>query len=99
MSQKLPEQVIVRPLLTEKGTSLGEAGNKVLFEVHREANKIEIRKAVEKIYAVKVMKVHIQVVRGKLKRVGRSEGKRPNWKKAIITLAEGSSIDFFAPPT
>jgi large subunit ribosomal protein L23 len=98
MSQKLPEQIIIRPLLTEKGTSLGEAGNKVLFEVQKDANKIEVRKAIEKIYPVKVIKVHIQVVRGKQKRVGRSEGKRPNWKKAIVTLAEGSTIDFFAPP-
>ena len=97
MSQRLPEQIIVRPLLTEKGTSLGEAGNKVLFEVHRDANKIEIRKAVEKIYSVKVRSVRTQVVRGKIKRQGRHEGKRPNWKRAIVTLAEGSHIDFFAP--
>ena len=63
-----------------------------------EANKIEIRKAVEKIYGVKVTSVsHTQIVRGKIKRLGRNVGKRPNWKKAIVTLAEGSSIDFFAP--
>jgi large subunit ribosomal protein L23 len=93
---KLPEQIIKRPLLTEKGTSMGEDGNKVLFEVEMDTNKIEIRKAVEKIYKVKVTSVHTQKVRGKIKRQGRSQGKRPNWKKAIVTLAEGSSIDFFA---
>jgi large subunit ribosomal protein L23 len=95
---RLPEEIIKRPLLTEKGTAMGEAGNKVLFEVAMDANKIEIRKAVEKIYSsVKVTGVHTQIVRGKIKRVGRSVGKRANWKRAIVTLAEGSSIDFFAP--
>jgi large subunit ribosomal protein L23 len=94
---KLPEKIIVRPLLTEKGTAMGEDNNKVLFEVAIQANKIDIRRAVEKIYGVKVTTVHTQVVRGKIKRMGRNSGKRPNWKKAIVTLAEGSSIDFFAP--
>lgn len=94
---KLPEQIIKRPLLTEKGTLMSEVVNKVLFEVTMQANKIEIRKAVEKIYNVKVTSVHTQVVRGKIKRVGRSVGRRPNWKKAIVSLAEGSTIDFFAP--
>ena len=95
---KLPEQIIKRPLLTEKGTAMSEdGGNKVLFEVALGANKIEIRRAVEKIYNVKVKSIHTQIMRGKIKRVGRSVGKRPNWKKAIVTLAEGSEIDFFAP--
>ena len=92
---KLPEEIIKRPLLTEKGTSMGEAGNKVLFEVAIHSSKVEIRKAVEKIYNVKVTTVRTQIVRGKIKRVGRSVGKRANWKRAIVTLAEGSSIDFF----
>jgi large subunit ribosomal protein L23 len=94
---KLPEKTIKRPLLTEKGTAMSEDVNKVLFEVAMRANKIEIRNAVEKIYNVKVKSVHTQIVRGKIKRMGRNVGKRPNWKKAIVTLAEGSSIDFFAP--
>jgi len=94
---KLPEQIIKRPLLTEKGTLMSEEVHKVLFEVDPRANKIEIRSAVEKIYNVKVTSVHTQVVRGKLKRVGRSVGRRPNWKKAIVTLDAGSTIDFFAP--
>ena len=95
MTVKLPEQIIKRPLLTEKGTAMGEEGNKVLFEVTMRANKIEIRKAVEKIYHVKVTTVHTQIVRGKMKRQGRSVGKRPNWKRAIVTLAEGDRIEIF----
>lgn len=95
--EQTPEQIIVRPLLTEKGTAMSDEANKILLQVAMNANKIEIRKAVEKLYAVKVVRVHTQVVRGKIKRVGRNVGKRPNWKKAIVTLAEGSSIDFFAP--
>ena len=95
--EQTPEQIIVRPLLTEKGTAMSDEANKILLQVAMNANKIEIRKAVEKLYAVKVVRVHTQVVRGKIKRVGRNVGKRPNWKKAMVTLAEGSSIDFFAP--
>lgn len=94
---KLPENIVIRPLLTEKGTQMGEDGNKVLFQVALKANKIEIRRAVEKIYGVKVNSVRTQVVRGKIKALGRNVGKRPNWKKAIVTLEEGSTIDFFAP--
>jgi large subunit ribosomal protein L23 len=94
---RLPEQTIRRPLLTEKGTAMSDTGSKVLFEVDKDANKIEIKRAVEKIYSVKVSSVKTQVVRGKLKRVGRHLGRRPNWKKAIVTLAEGKTIDFFAP--
>jgi large subunit ribosomal protein L23 len=94
---KLPETIVLRPLLTEKGTSMGEESNKVLFEVAIHSNKIEIRKAVEKIYSVKVASVRTQVVRGKIKRQGRSMGKRPNWKRAVVTLTPGSHIDFFAP--
>ncbi len=92
-----PEKIIKRPLLTEKGTTMGEDSNKVLFEVALNANKIEIRKAVEKIYGVKVTAVRTLKVRGKIKRVGRNVGKRPNWKKAVVSLAEGFTIDFFAP--
>ncbi len=94
---KLPEQIIKKPLLTEKGTQMEEDQNKVLFEVDLKANKVEIRRAIEKMYGVDVTQVATQVMRGKFKRVGRSVGQRPKWKKAIVTLAEGSSIDFFAP--
>lgn len=94
---KLPEQIIIKPLLTEKGTILEEDNNQVLFQVALDANKIEIRQAVEKLYDVRVLGVNTHRVRGKIKRVGRNTGRRPMWKKAIVTLAEGSSIDFFAP--
>lgn len=94
---RLPEQIIKRPLLTEKGTQMEEDQNKVIFEVDLSANKVEIRRAIEKMYGVDVTQVATQVMRGKFKRVGRSVGQRPKWKKAIVTLAKGSSIDFFAP--
>jgi large subunit ribosomal protein L23 len=100
--------VIKRPLLTEKGTRLKEHGGapvgtfteetlkpQVLFEVAMEANKIEIKKAVEALFSVKVVDVHTQIMRGKDKRVGRFMGRRPNWKKAIVTLAQGNKIEFF----
>ena len=100
--------IIKRPLLTEKGTRLKEHGGapvgtfteeqlkpQVLFEVAMEANKIEIKKAVEALFSVKVVDVHTQIMRGKDKRIGRFTGRRPNWKKAIVTLAQGNKIEFF----
>jgi large subunit ribosomal protein L23 len=106
-----PEQIIKRPLLTEKGTRLKETGGRpddevdesapeslspqVAFEVAGDANKIEIRHAVEKLWKVEVLKVRTTIVRGKEKRLGRFVGRRSNWKKAIVTLAPGQNIDFF----
>jgi large subunit ribosomal protein L23 len=100
--------IIKRPLLTEKGTRLKEHGGapvgtfseeelkpQVLFEVALEANKIEIKQAVEALFSVKVVDVHTQIMRGKEKRVGRFMGQRSNWKKAIVTLAAGNKIEFF----
>jgi len=84
--------VIRRPRLTEKATDLQE-NNAYTFEVLRDANKIEIRQAIEKVYRVKVKKVATMRVQGKLKRVGRSYGRTPDWKKAIVTLHEGHTID------
>ena len=105
---KAPGQVIRRPLLTEKGTRLKDHGGaqpgafteetlkpQVLFEVAMDANKIEIKQAVEALFSVKVVDVHTQVVRGKEKRIGRFMGQRSNWKKAIVTLAAGNKIEFF----
>jgi large subunit ribosomal protein L23 len=90
-----PAQVIKRPIaLTEKAAGLREE-NKVVFEVAMGANKIEIRRAVETLFKVKVTDVNTLVQRGKPRRLGRIESKRPNWKKAIVTLAEGSDIQFF----
>lgn len=98
MSQELNADVYAilrRPLLTEKGQELREEEGKYLFEVSGAANKIEIAKAVEKLFGVRVDKVNTQWVRGKMKRVGRNIGKRPNWKKAVVTLHEGYTIDLF----
>ena len=87
--------VLKRPLITEKSNFLKEGLNQVVFEVDKKANKIEIKKAVENLFKVHVVKVHTFHVRGKIKRLGRSIGKKPNWKKAIVTLKEGERIDFF----
>ncbi len=87
--------VINSPLITEKGTLVNEQGNQVLFRVRPEANKVEIRRAVESFFKVKVDKVRTINYLGKTKRVGRSAGRRPSWKKAYVTLAEGQRIDFF----
>lgn len=88
-------QVIRAPLITEKGTMVGETGNQFLFEVEPGANKLEIRKAVETFFKVKVLKVRTARTLGKRRRVGRVVGQRPLWKKAYVTLAEGQRIDFF----
>jgi large subunit ribosomal protein L23 len=87
--------IILKPLVTEKGSRLREQGNKYLFSVAPDANKIEIKRAVQDIFNVKVKDVKTIVVHGKVKRMGVFEGKRPNWKKAVVTLEAGSSIDLF----
>lgn len=86
--------VIRKPLFTEKGSALKEAENKVLIEVNRDANKIEIKQAVEEIFKVKVEKVATIKAHGKWKRMGKSVGKRPDRKKALITLKKGEKLDF-----
>jgi large subunit ribosomal protein L23 len=92
MSNKTIFDVIRRPVFTEKSVELREDFNQVTFEVAINANKIEIRKAVEALLEVEVSSVNTMIVRGKTKRIGRHTGKRPNWKKAIVTLAEGETI-------
>lgn len=90
----LPEHVIKRPLiLTEKGNNLREQENKYLFEVARGANKIEIKNAVETLFNVAVVDVKTMVVRGRMRRMGRGHAKTQNWKKAIVQVREGESID------
>ena len=86
--------VIKKPCLTEKGMSLQEANNQVVIKVDPRANKVEIRNAVEKLFNVKVSKVRTTNMHGKKKRLGRHMGQTSDWKKAIVTLAEGSKIDF-----
>ena len=90
------ERVLVRPLiLTEKGNRMRESMGKYLFEVSPEATKVEIRQAVEQLFDVKVRSVRTMIVRGKAARLGRKRVQRPAWKKAIVTLAEGSKIEYF----
>ena len=105
---KAAQSIIKRPLLTEKSSRLRETGGnavapaegesyaqKVVFEVARDANKIDVRRAVQELFKVTVTDVRTLVVRGKLKRVGRFEGRRPSWKKAFVTLKPGDNIEFF----
>ena len=87
--------VIRRPLVTEKVTRLQEKLNQYAFEVTPGANKIQIKRAVEERFKVKVTGVRTVNVRGKVKRLGRFSGRRADWKKALVTLAEGQKIDFF----
>ena len=102
------QTIIKRPLLTEKTARLRETGGastshaegdeyaqQVVFEVARDANKVEIRQAVESLFKVTVTEVRTLVMRGKVKRVGRFQGQRPSWKKAFVTLKPGDNIEFF----
>ncbi|MDR1978587.1 MAG: 50S ribosomal protein L23 [Synergistaceae bacterium] len=86
--------IIIRPIMTEKSNSLMEQ-NKYTFEVHRDANKIQIRQAVEQIFKVKVLSVNTMNVPSKPKRMGAFLGKTRSWKKAIVALPEGQRIEFF----
>ncbi len=87
--------VIRRPLVTEKTTILREDGRTVVFEVARDANKIEIKQAVEHLLGAKVADVRTANAHGKLKRQGKFVGRRSDWKKAYVTLKQGDKIDFF----
>lgn len=89
-------EILVRPVLTERATTMQERQNKIVFQVAEGANKHQIRDAVETIYGVGVEAVRTLIVHGKTKRRGASMGRRPNWKKAIVTLKKGDTIDFFA---
>ncbi len=86
-------QVIKRILITEKSTAAREESNKYFFEVDRRANKMEIGKAVEKLFNVKVVDVRVMQVLGKKKRMGRNVGQKRSWKKAIVTLVAGNRIE------
>ena len=89
------QDIVIRPIITEKSMA-GNAEKKYTFEVCKDANKIEIAQAVEELFGVSVSKVNTVSVRGRLKRMGRNEGYRPDWKKAIVTLTESSkTIEFF----
>jgi large subunit ribosomal protein L23 len=88
-----PYSVIRTPLLTEKCHDLKENRNQVAFRVDTRANKVEVKAAVEKIFKVKVERVNIMNVKGKVKRLGRNMGKRADWKKAVVTLKAGENIE------
>lgn len=88
-------QIIKEPHITEKATLQKELANQISFKVHKRTNKIEIRHAVETLFKTKVVDVKVMNVHGKRRRIGKSIGKRPNWKKAIVTLAPGENVEFF----
>ncbi len=91
----LQYDIIKRPIVTEKTSTQKETANQVTFEVDRKANRIEIMRAIERIFNVRVDTVRTMQVRGKFKRRGRVLGKRRDWKKAIVTLRPGERIEFF----
>ncbi len=86
---KDPHRIILRPIITEKSTLLKEKNREVCFEVNPKANKVEIKKAAEQLFKIKVERVRVQNIRGKMRRVGRSTGKKKDWKKAYVKLKEG----------
>jgi len=88
-------RVLVQPLLTEKITGLREATNTVGFVVHPDANRVQVKQAVETLLKVKVEKVNLMNVRGKIKRLGRFSGKRSDWKKAFVTLKKGEKLEMY----
>ncbi len=94
MNPERLQQIILSPVISEKSTSAADLSNQVVFEVLSDATKNEIREAVEKQFSVVVEGVQVMNVRGKAKRFGKTPGKRRNWKKAYVRLAEGQDIDF-----
>ena len=91
---KLAREIIIKPVVTEKSVDLMQE-NKYCFKVAKDANKIEIKNAIEEIFKVTVVNVNTVNVHGKMKRMGRTQGKTASWKKAIVTLREGDSIEVF----
>lgn len=87
--------IIVQPILTEKLTEMRETQRKIGFLVRGDASKVEIKKAAERALKVKIEKVNVMNVLGKTKRIGRLAGKKPDWKKAIVTLKEGERLELF----
>lgn len=90
-----PRQVIIRPIITEKSEKLQKFQTAYVFEVMDKANKMEIKEAVQKIWGVTVLKVRVLRKRGKMRRIRYKRGKTPEWKKAIVTLREGQTIDIY----
>ena len=93
-----PRSIVRRALITEKGAQTreqGKVGNRYFFEVHPHANKIQIAQAIKVVFGVDVVKVRTMNLAGKRKRLGRFEGRRADWKKAVVTLKPGQTIDLF----
>lgn len=88
-------QVIKEPHITEKANIQKEGTNQITFKVHKKANKVEIRQAVETFFKTKVLDVRTMNVRGKRRRMGKTVGKKSDWKKAVVRLAPGENIEFF----
>ena len=93
---KLPEEIVLRPIVTEKSNMLQEQSNQVVFRVAKDANKIDIRQAVEKLFGVKVVSVKTVRTPARWRRVGRNVGRRPSWKKAVVRLREGDPREFLS---
>jgi large subunit ribosomal protein L23 len=91
----MERNIIRKPVITEKATHLKEKSNKYVFEVERNCNKIEIKKAIEEIFKVTVKDVHTYITHGKIRTRGRFKGRRPDWKRAVVLLKEGETIEFF----
>ena len=94
MNAERMHQILPRPVISEKSTNAAEVNRQVVFEVLENATKAEVREAVEKLFDVSVTAVQVLNVRGKVKRFGKTPGKRNNWKKAYVRLAAGDDIDF-----
>jgi large subunit ribosomal protein L23 len=97
MSKERLMTILLGPHVSEKTTRVAEKNNQVTFRVRNDANKAEIRKAVELLFEVKVENVTVVNVKGKVKRFGQTLGRRSDWKKAYVKLAEGHDIDFLNP--
>jgi len=93
--RKDPHNIIRRPIVTEKTTDLREDANQIVFEVAEDANKIEIKQAIESLFKITVLQVRTLKVKGKKRRVGRNIGKKPDWKKAVVKLKPGDTIEIF----
>lgn len=89
------EAIVISPLITEKGTTVGEKGNQVVFRIRPGASKDQIRNVIEDLFKVTVVKVRTANFLGKERRRGRTAGRRPNWKKAYVTLKDGNRIEIF----
>ncbi len=91
----IARDIILKPVVSEKSMEMMQDANTYTFQVDKRANKVEIKRAIEDIFNVEVLKVNTMNVRGKKRRMGRNEGKRPDWKKAMVKLAKGNEIEIF----